>query len=195
MIRHVNIFQLHTCNKKPRWSWFFPPQISLFHSFFATRFVCVFLLTAAGEKKRGGCWCRAHHADFFFFVSGAPSLTSGGLTLLTFGGEDRRTETKRKEGCDWTSAAPCPPMWRALSCQKKKNGGSLSHKGIRSAGVSAFKLLAPSYTKCNSKKPKDIDCREQFKYDFLIAINMYALNRSTPLSSLWYYEKNVPSGA
>lgn len=59
----------------------------------------------------------------------------------------------------------------------------LSYKRIRLSSLSASELLAPSYTNYNNN-PKNTDCREQFKYDFLIAINMYALNRSTRLSSL-----------
>lgn len=106
------------------------------------------------------------------------------------GGKESARE--KEQGCDWgTKPLQHLVLWSsALSCQNE----FLSYKGIRLPSLSAFKLLAPSYTKYNSK-PKDIDCKEQFKYDFLIAINMYALNRSTPLSSLWYYEKNVPSGA
>lgn len=166
--------------------------------FFSSKLVVCCSQSSVRSCKRKKEMMMSSSSRRFFFLYQAQVWRPGGphVAHVPSRGQKEGRKEGRMQGCDWTSAAPCPLMWRALFCQKKKkNGGSLSHKGIRSAGVSAFKLLAPSYTKCNSKKPKDIDCREQFKYDFLIAINMYALNRSTPLSSLWYYEKNVPSGA
>lgn len=134
--------------------------------------------------------CQVHQATFSISSLSLTAGPHGAPSEKERGGKESARE--KEQGCDWgTKPLQHLVLWSsALSFQNE----FLSYKGIRLPSLSAFKLLAPSYTKYNSK-PKDIDCKEQFKYDFLIAINMYALNRSTPLSSLWYYEKNVPSGA